>query len=108
MSFARYPADKLPIKVIKEDKIAEPLRWMDSCRTTIMKTDDLILEIQSLPAEERARIADCILRSLNQTVPAVDQKWADLATKRLHEIKADAVKPVAGNEVLDEIWRRLN
>jgi putative addiction module component (TIGR02574 family) len=73
-----------------------------------VKTDDLIQEIQSLPVEERARIADCILRSLNQTVPAVDQKWADLAAKRLQEIQAGAVKPVAGDEVFDEIWRRLN
>jgi putative addiction module component (TIGR02574 family) len=73
-----------------------------------MKTDDIILEIQSLPVEERARIADCILRSLNQTVPAVDHKWADLATKRLQDIQAGSVKPVAGDEVFDEIWRRLN
>jgi putative addiction module component (TIGR02574 family) len=73
-----------------------------------MKTNDLILEIQSLPVEERARVVDCILRSLNQTVPAVDQKWSDLAAKRLHDIKAGAVKPVAGDEVFDEIRRRLN
>jgi putative addiction module component (TIGR02574 family) len=73
-----------------------------------MKTDDLILEIQSLPVEERARVADCILRSLNQTVSDVDQKWADLATKRLQDIQAGAVTPVAGDEVFDEIWRRLN
>lgn len=73
-----------------------------------MKTDDLILEIQSLPVEERARVADCILRSLNQTVSDVDQKWADLATKRLQDIKTGAVKPVAGDAVFDEIWRRLN
>ena len=73
-----------------------------------MRTDDLILEIQSLPVEERARVADFILRSLNQTVPAVDLKWADLAAKRLHDIRAGSVKPVAGDEVFDEIWRRLN
>jgi putative addiction module component (TIGR02574 family) len=73
-----------------------------------MKTDDVILEIQSLPVEERARIANCILRSLNQTVPAVDQKWADLATKRQQDIQAGSSKPVAGDEMFDEIWRRLN
>ncbi len=58
-----------------------------------MRTDDLILEIQSLPVEERARVADCILRTLNQTVPAVDQKWADLAAKRLHDIKLAPSSP---------------
>ncbi|MBM5816167.1 MAG: addiction module protein [Cyanobacteria bacterium K_Offshore_surface_m2_239] len=73
-----------------------------------MKTDDLIREIQSLPVEERARVADCILRSLNQTVSDIDQKWADLATKRLHDITTGAVQSVAGDEVFDDIWRRLS
>ena len=82
---------------------------MDPYRTTtIMKTDDLILEIQSLPVEERARVADCILRSLNQTVSEVDQKWADLAARRLQDIQTGVVKPVAGEDVFAEIWRRLN
>jgi hypothetical protein len=73
-----------------------------------MKTDDLIQEIQSLPVDERTRVADCVLRSLNQTVPDIDQKWAYLATKRLHDITTGAVQPVAGDEVFDEIWRRLS
>ena len=73
-----------------------------------MKTDDLILEIQSLPVEERARVADCILRSLNQTVSEVDQKWANLAARRLQDIQTGVVKPVAGEDVFAEIRRRLN
>jgi hypothetical protein len=73
-----------------------------------MKTDDLILEIQSLPAEERARFADCILRSLNQTVSEVDQKWGDLAGRRLQDIQSGAVNPVAGVDVFAEIWRRFD
>ena len=73
-----------------------------------MKTDDLILEIQSLPVEERVRVADCILRSLNQTLSEVDQKWADLAARRLQDMQTGAVKPVAGENVFAEIWRRLN
>jgi hypothetical protein len=61
-----------------------------------MKTDDLILEIQSLPVEERARVADCILRSLNQTVSEVDQKWADLAARRLQAFRlaTSSLRPV--------------
>ncbi|EAQ69986.1 addiction module component family protein [Synechococcus sp. RS9909] len=73
-----------------------------------MKTDDLILEIQSLPVEERARVADCILRSLNSTVSEIDLKWADLATKRLDDIEAGRVKPVTSDDVFDGIWRRLS
>ena len=73
-----------------------------------MKPDDLILEIQSLPVEERARVADCILRSLNQTVSEVDQKWADLAAMRLQDIQSGAVKPVASEDVFAEPWRQFD
>jgi hypothetical protein len=45
---------------------------------------------------------------LNQTVSEVDQKWADLAARRLQDIQAGVVKPVAGEDVFAEIWRRLN
>jgi hypothetical protein len=72
-----------------------------------MKTDDLILEIQSLPVEERARVADSVLRSLNQTASKVDQKWASLASKRLQDIRTGSVQPVAGDVVFHEIWHRF-
>jgi hypothetical protein len=72
-----------------------------------MKTDDLILEIQSLPVEERARVADSVLRSLNQTASEVDQKWTSLASKRLQDIRTGSVKPVAGDVVFNEIWHRF-
>jgi hypothetical protein len=73
-----------------------------------MKTDDPILEIQSLPAEELALIAGCIPLPLNPALSDVDQRWADLAATRLLDIQAGAVKPVAADEVFCEIWRRLN
>jgi Putative addiction module component len=72
-----------------------------------MKTNDLILEIQSLPVEERARVADSVLRSLHQTTSEVDQKWASLATKRLQDIRTGNVKPVTGDAVFHEIWHRF-
>ena len=76
-------------------------------RSKTMKTDDLILEIQSLPVEERARVADSVLRSLNQTASEVDQKWTRLATKRLQDIQTGSVKPVAADVVFNEIWHRF-
>jgi hypothetical protein len=45
---------------------------------------------------------------LHQTVSEVDLKWADLASRRLQDIQTGAVKPVAGEDVFGEIWRRLN
>jgi hypothetical protein len=73
-----------------------------------MKTDDLILKIQSLPVEGSPRVADCILRSLNQTVSEVDQKWADLAARRMQDVQTGVVRPVAGEDVFAEIWRRFD
>ena len=72
-----------------------------------MKTDDLTQEIQSLPVDERARLADCVFRSLNQTLPALDQKWTELATHRLLDIKAGKVTPVPAEDVFNEIWNRF-
>ncbi len=45
---------------------------------------------------------------LHQTASEVDQKWADLAARRLQDIQTGVVKPVAGEDVFAEIWRRLN
>jgi putative addiction module component (TIGR02574 family) len=73
-----------------------------------MKTDDLIQEIQSLPVDERARLADCVLRSLNQTLPAMDLKWAELASQRLRDIQAGQVAPVPAEDVFNEVWRRFD
>ena len=45
---------------------------------------------------------------LYQTVSEVDQKWADLAARRLQDIQTGTVKPVAGEDVFAEIWRRFD
>jgi hypothetical protein len=45
---------------------------------------------------------------LYQTVSEVDQKWADLAARRLQDIQTGAVKPVASEDVFAEIWRRFD
>jgi putative addiction module component (TIGR02574 family) len=71
-----------------------------------MKTDDLIEEIRSLPVEERARLADVILKSLNQPASDMDQKWGELAVQRLSDLKTGLVQAIPGEEVFEEIWKR--
>jgi len=44
-----------------------------------MKTKELIAEAISLLIEERALVADSLLRSLNPPDPAIDRKWAEVA-----------------------------
>jgi len=53
-----------------------------------MKVQDLITEATSLPIEERALVADSILKSLNPTDSQIDKKWAEVATRRLQEVSS--------------------
>jgi len=73
-----------------------------------METKKLIEEVISLPVEERALIADSILRSLNPAESDIDKKWIEMAKKRLKELKSGKIKAVPGDEVFNKIWQRFS
>ncbi len=68
-----------------------------------MKTNSLIEEAISLPVEERARVVDSILKSLNSPESDIDKKWAEVAKQRLSELRSGKVKAISGDKVFDEI-----
>lgn len=72
-----------------------------------MKTADLIAEVAALPIEERALIADGVLKSLNIPVPEIDKQWAAVAQKRLHELESGHQQAVPAEEVFERIRKRL-
>lgn len=72
-----------------------------------MTMKEIIEEVASLPVEERAMVADSILRSLNAPDPEIDAKWAQVAQRRLAELRAGAIKPIPGEQVFDRIWKRF-
>lgn len=72
-----------------------------------MSTQDLIAEAMSLPVEERALVADSILRSLNAPESEIDGKWAAVAQRRLAELRSGRVKPIPGDEVFRKVWKRF-
>ncbi len=72
-----------------------------------MKADELIAEVTSLPVEQRVFIADSILKSLNPPESDIDRKWAEVATRRLAELRAGQVEAVPGTEVFARIWERF-
>jgi len=72
-----------------------------------MTTKKLIEEALSLPIEERALIADSLLRSLNVPNDAIDANWTEVAKRRLQELRSGKVKPIPGDEVFSEVLGRF-
>ena len=72
----------------------------------IIKTAELIDEMASLPVEERARVADTLLRSLNAPASAIDSAWMKVAQHRLDELRSGCVETVPGDAVFERIRQR--
>ena len=72
-----------------------------------MSTAEIIREAESLPIEERTLVVDSLLRSLNRPNPEIDQKWVEVARRRLQELRSGRVTPVPGNEVFARIGERF-
>jgi len=72
-----------------------------------MTTKKIIEEALCLPVEERALIADSLLRSLNVPDAGVDSKWKEVAKRRHEELRSGKVKPVPGDEVFIRASKRF-
>jgi putative addiction module component (TIGR02574 family) len=72
-----------------------------------MTTKKLIEEVLCLPVEERALIADSLLRSLNVPDAGIDAKWKKVAKRRLEELRSGKVKPIPGDEVFARASKRF-
>ena len=73
-----------------------------------MAMKELIAEAISLPVEERAILADAILRSLNPPDSDMDRRWVAVARRRLAELRSGQVEAVPGDEVFAKIWKRFS
>jgi len=62
-----------------------------------VKTTKLIEEVLALPVEERALIADSLLKSLNAPEALHDAKWIETSKRRLLELQSGKVKPIWPN-----------
>ena len=67
----------------------------------------LIEEALSLPVEERALIADSLLRSLNTPETSIDAQWAEVARKRLQELRFGTIEANPEDEVFAKALGRL-
>ena len=73
-----------------------------------MAMKELIAEAISLPVEERAMLADTILRSLNPPDSDMDRRWVAVARRRLAGLRSGQVEAVPGDEVFAKIWKRFS
>jgi putative addiction module component (TIGR02574 family) len=71
-----------------------------------VKTDELIAEAISLPVEERTRVVDSLLRSLNSPETELDAAWAAVARRRLEELRSGRVEAVPGALVFERVRQR--
>ena len=72
-----------------------------------MKTADLMTEASSLPLEERARLVDSLLQTLNPVDEAAALAWLAVARRRLEDLESGEVEAVPGEEVFEKVRRRL-
>lgn len=68
-----------------------------------MKTKDLIAEISDLPVEQRARIADKILQTLNSQDPDIESAWIQKVEKRAEEYEQGKVELIPAREVFKKL-----
>ncbi len=72
-----------------------------------MPIKDLITEAMSLPVEDRAILADTILKSLNSPDSEMDRTWAAVAKRRLAELRSGQVEALPGDELFARIRKRF-
>lgn len=72
-----------------------------------MSTDDLLAEVLRLPRRERARIAEDLLSSLEESDDAVAASWAEELERRSRDIAEGRVQTIPWETVRSEILREL-
>lgn len=73
-----------------------------------MKTKKIIKEIESLPVNERAIIADSILRTLNPPETEISKKWNEIANVRLKELESGEAEAIPGEKVFNSVLKRYS
>jgi len=68
------------------------------------KADFILNEALSMSPAEKAKIAHCLISSLDQPADEnVDAQWIKLAQKRMAELENDSVKPVSWESIKQKI-----
>jgi putative addiction module component (TIGR02574 family) len=71
-----------------------------------MSIDELESAAMQLPPEERERLGEKLLASVDTSLE-FEEEWAEEADRRIEEMLSGKVKPVPGDEVLRAALERL-
>ena len=69
--------------------------------------DAIAEQLLSLPPHDRARMAELLLASLEETDTDVKRAWAEEIGRRVAELHSGSVQGVPASEVFAEVERRL-
>ncbi|MGH9381821.1 MAG: addiction module protein [Thermoanaerobaculia bacterium] len=72
-----------------------------------MSTEELLAEALRLSRRERARLAEELLISLEETEESVVSAWADILDRRSREVSEGRVRPVTWATAREQIHTEL-
>ena len=87
----------------KEYTIHTTYAW----RSVMPSAKEIVEQAETLPVEDRLLVVDSLLRTLNPPDAEVDRKWAEVAKRRLAELRSGRVTPLPGAEVLARARERF-
>lgn len=64
--------------------------------------EQLEVEARNLPRDERARLAEALLASLDEEAE-IERAWHDAVQRRIEDLDAGTVQPIPGRDVLAEL-----
>jgi putative addiction module component (TIGR02574 family) len=72
-----------------------------------MNATELMTEAVSLPLEERARLVDALLQTLNSTDDSITAAWLKVAHRRLDDLRSGRAASIPGEAVFEKVRMRL-
>jgi putative addiction module component (TIGR02574 family) len=98
-------------KLIRSDLKTVPAVYQRRKENNIMttKSEFIVNEALTMSPDERARIARCLIQSLEEPCSEnVDEQWIQFAQKRFEELEAGSVSPTTWEEIKKNIGNRKN
>lgn len=77
---------------------------MEEIMMTITELWDIA---ESLPLELKVQLVEKLLGSLNPSMEEIDVAWAEESEKRVADLESGKVTSIPGEEVFEEIRKRL-